>query len=163
MNLILPTIPCKTNVLIVADTLCSNSITLQWQEADSGPTFVNRDQGSRQKLLSISPEDIEQELCAKNWSGILRSYLNHTWCVCIGSGKNGTEVEIMGKNDISVSPCPAQYFPISGVRCANRRPVSRCVTCSFQSGDPSGGEIHVDHELHAKTKGTSISSARHAA
>ena len=94
---------------------CSDSIALQRKEADSGLIFVNGDQGSRRKLGSVSSEDIEQEFCAKDWGGILRSDLNDAGRVRVGGGKNGAKVKVVGENDIIVLPCPAKYLPVSGV------------------------------------------------
>ncbi len=91
------------------------------------------------------------------------SQLDNTRRPHLRGREDGSEIEIVREDDISVFSRPSKKMGIRGGRPAHRLPMQCLMSECFQYRAPCRRQIHVDQQVHAGTKGTWISSARHAA
>jgi len=74
-----------------------------------------------------------------------------------------TKAKIVSQDYVTGRIGPRHDHRVGGAWVADRRPVDGFPTVALKNRDPVRGEVHIDDEFHETSRGTSISSARHAA
>jgi hypothetical protein len=80
-------------------------VSSQGQQPDPGARFVDGDEGAVGELAGMSAENPEHECRRMIRRWVFGSDLQHAGRIGTGRRKDGTEVQIVGKQDVSV---PAQ-------------------------------------------------------
>jgi len=94
---------------------------------------------------------------------VLRAHLNDAWRLLPAGREKGSEAQVVSEDYMSRRIRPCHDLRIRSPRVPDVRPMDRFPTVTRKNRHPLGGEVHIDNQLHGTDRGTSISSARHAA
>ncbi len=90
-------------------------------------------------------------------------HLDDAWAASVCGCQQATKTKIVSEDDMTGCIRPRHDLWIGGTWVADRRPMDRFPTEPLKNRYPVRGEVHIDDQLHGTSRGTSISSARHAA
>ena len=81
----------------------------------------------------------------------------------LGSKKQRAKIQVVGKYDVLMLPCPGHDLTITGLDISHTAPVNCIVACLIQERHPDFRNIHVQKNRHDASRGKSYSSALHVA
>ena len=94
---------------------------------------------------------------------ILRSDLHHTRPVDLARGKDGREIQVIREHDDAVLVGPRQDLIVGRGCRSDGGPMGRFKPVARQPVYPAWRQVHRHEQFHERLRGTSTSSARHAA
>lgn len=97
------------------------------------------------------------------WAHIHTSDLHDAGLLSMRDGEDRAEVQVVGDHDAIVDRGISEDFQITCVGFANFRPMYGLPSRIGQRGHPTGRQVHINKEFHARGRVTSRSSARQAA
>jgi hypothetical protein len=89
--------------------------------------------------------------------------LNDARAERMGQGEDRPEVQVVGEHDARLLAGPLDDLTILGAQVPDAGPVRGIDTSALEVFDPMRGQADVDEDPHEVRRGTSTSSARHAA
>ena len=97
------------------------------------------------------------------WADVYATDLHDAGLFSMRDGEDRTEIEVVREHDVIVGRGLCENLKITCVGLANLRPMFGLPSRVDQRGHPTGRQVHVNQEFHARGRVTSRSSARHAA
>ncbi len=142
-----------------------------WQKPKPHLYFVHHEDCAFFQLGGMFPKSIQNQVFQMKRRDIGSPSKDDARSLRFSHCKQGPEIKIVGKNNVTVPACPLENLLVRGVAWPDRGPMPSLVTFPFQHANPGGRQRYIDNDLHgdavghiyASTSGRSISSARKVA
>lgn len=133
------------------------------EDSYSSPGFVNNDQRSRFHTLLVLTKTADNDVTEVGRENILGADLYYAWPAGFCGRQQRTKIEIVSKDRITIRASPLHDGTVRSFWVADLRPVGNFPSIRRENLRLFGRQVHIHKEFHDCRRGTSTSSARHAA